>query len=638
MTAEGTMASRFLSEFMDTTHKYTVPPSRIDIKRVKAKTPFAHRPVRKVSPENSLSAEAPVTILKPFLLVGDLKIDDTSSATERISTKPKKSAKAKVVGFLTRPLKTLKPAYDRRHTTAPISKSTLVPAVPKPTPHTPTGIYAIDFVAGARRRADEAWAKAEKHSSIHGIREFFDSSTSGGSCTPFPVSSSSGFYTSASSSSISSREQSSIPSPVGTPSPSPRSYTPTRRSLYPFSRPSSPLSSSSPAFSSILVNEESNILSKPSIIFPNSPESKVSDTGRDSAKQDDKMSEIDTVANVSLNETNCTLLDEQESAKTDLSRATETIQDLMALVQCQALALEAQNAEIRDQQQLLSALTNRMVELEARPISWVKAPSLAPCPPVYDAKAIIKNIVNEIAANATPEISPPAARYLDKDALKDLIKDAATELFASVSAPCPPPTPPPPPPPAPPSCTSKAVKKTVVAKKSMIPRAGAQANPKFLEELTATIKCFNVSPGSSIPRSRTTSPAISNASWSSPRCLSRIPLRNRAGSPSDSDRSSCSSSGVSSAASPTWSRSSLRPPRTVLIHADVPLDPTRKFMTKSSSATRTPSSSTVRQNPVNWGRRVNATIPALSESPRDKRLAAELASIKARRLVAGKLT
>jgi hypothetical protein len=59
---------------------------------------------------------------------------------------------------------------------------------------------------------------------------------------------------------------------------------------------------------------------------------------------------------------------------------------------------------------------------------------------------------------------------------------------------------------------------------------------------------------------------------------------------------------------------------------------------KSSAVVRLSSSSTTKRNAINWGHRVNTIIPALSGSPRDKRLAAELASIKARGLVAGKLT
>jgi hypothetical protein len=434
--------------------------------------------------------------------------------------------------------------------------------------------------------------------------------------------------------------RSGIPSPMGMASPSPRSYTPTRRSLYPFSRPSSPVSS--PALSSILVNEESKIVSDPRAAFSdNRPEVEASDAGRDSAKQDNKLN-VDVAVDATDLKTKYNLLNERNSSTEELSRAAETIQELMALVQRQAEALKVQKAEIRDQQQTLTMLADQILELEKRPIRSAKDSSLATFPSAtYDTKAIIKTIVNEIAANTAPAVRPPAAKYLDKDGLKDLVKQAAMELFASV--PATPPLPPPPPPPVPSPQVSKAIKNPVVAKKSMIPRAGAQADPKFLEELTATIKSFHGSSSASVSGSRKTSPARSNASssCSSRRSLNRIPLRHRTGSHSNSsNRSSSSNSGVSSAAaSPVWNRSSLRPTCSpVLTPSEVSPDPARKFTMKSSAVVRLSSSSTTKRNAINWGHRVNTIIPALSGSPRDKRLAAELASIKARGLVAGKLT
>ncbi|KIM86597.1 hypothetical protein PILCRDRAFT_309117 [Piloderma croceum F 1598] len=225
LTTEGTMAPRILSEFMDTTHKYIAPPLRIDIKKVKSKRIFVHRPVIKVAPDANLATESPVMILKPFFLVGDLEINNTSSTANRTLIKPKKSAKAKVIGFLTRQSKTQELTYDRRSTSTPLTKSTPAFAAPKPALRT-ARIYPVDLVA-ARRRADEAWAKAEKHSNVYDVQALFDSAEIGTSRTPSPLSSSSGFYTSTSSSSMSWRGRSGIPSPVGIPSLSPRSYTPT---------------------------------------------------------------------------------------------------------------------------------------------------------------------------------------------------------------------------------------------------------------------------------------------------------------------------------------------------------------------------------------------------------------------------
>jgi hypothetical protein len=628
MTAEGTMAPRILSEFMD---KYIAPPSRINIK-AKPKKSFIHRPVMKVAPEANLATEPPVMILKPLFLVGDLETNNTSSTANHTLIKPKKSVKAKVVGFLSRQSKIEEHTYGHRSTSTPLTKSTPAFAAPKRALRT-ASVYPIDLVA-ARRRADEAWAKAEKHSNIDDVQALFDSTEISTSSAPsFLSSSSPSDYTSTSSSSTSWRGRSGIPSPVGMPSLSPRSYTPTRRSLYPFSRPSSPIPF--PASSSILVNEKSSILSDPGVAFSeNRPEVEASDAGRDCAKQDKNLN-IDVAVDATDLKTKYDLLNEQNAPTEELSRATKTIQELMALVQRQAEALEVQKAEIHDQQQTLTMLADQILELEKRPIRSAENPSLATFPPAaYDSKAIIKTIVNEIAANTAPVVRPPAAKYLDKDGLKDLIKQAAIELFTSVPA-IPPPLPPPPPPPPPPVPSphvSKAIKNPVIAKKSRIPRAGAQVDPKFLEELTATIKSF------SVPGSRKTSPARSNvsSSCSSPRSLNRITLRHQTSSPGNSsNRSSSLNSDVSSAAaSPPWNRSSLRPSRgPVLIPTD---KPARKFTLSSSAVARLTSSPTKKRNAVNWGHRVNATVPTLSGSPRDKRLADELAGIKARGLVAGK--
>jgi hypothetical protein len=143
MTTEGTMAPRFLSEFMDTTHTYITPPSRINIKSKKI---FAHRPVMKVAPEANLATEAPVMILKPFFLIGDLEINNTSSTANRTLVKPKNSSKAKVAGFLTRQSKTKELTYDRRPTSALLTKSTPAFAAPKPTLRT-ASIHPIDLAA-----------------------------------------------------------------------------------------------------------------------------------------------------------------------------------------------------------------------------------------------------------------------------------------------------------------------------------------------------------------------------------------------------------------------------------------------------------------------------------------------------------
>jgi hypothetical protein len=238
------MGPRFASGVLDTAHKYTAPPSHIDFNRVKVRKPSVPRPTKKIVPEVQLAAEAPITILKPFFLVGDLHVDAFVPA-KQATIKPK-TAKAKALRFLTDPFmkkSSAKPAFGRP-ASIPVLKLASTPTTPKAAPRMPSKVRPVDLVAGARRRhAEEVWTKAPKPSNAQDIINFFNTTTSkaGGSHT-LSSSSSSANSTSAGYSPLTS---SGTPSGIlsseesSSPSPSPRSSS-AARSLYPFSRAPSP--------------------------------------------------------------------------------------------------------------------------------------------------------------------------------------------------------------------------------------------------------------------------------------------------------------------------------------------------------------------------------------------------------------